>query len=409
MTAQQEHAAPAATGAPGRGAVLIGSPLLLVGVALAAANLRPAITSVGPLLGEVRRSLGASEVWASVLTAVPTICFGVAAAAVPVLARRLGLNKAVSLALALLTAGLILRVFGGAAVVLGGTFVAAGGIAIGNVLVPVVVKQAFPDRVGTVTAVYTAALMAGGGTAAAATPWLERWIGDWRVTLASWAVLSVAALLVWSVAARRTAEGTAAQTAAASPAEESRSLLRSPLAWLITVFFGLQAGASYILMGWVAEVWVSEGASKSTAGLLLGLLAIAAFPTTMVLVPMAMRRASQSWWVVGLLGVQLLGALGLLISPASVPWLWAALLGGGMGVFPLSLGLLVLRARSVADTARLSAMTQGFGYVIAFGGPFLFGLLHQSTGSWTLPLLMLLAVLAVDMVLGYIAGRPKHV
>lgn len=409
MTAQQEHAAapPVAKSAPGRGAVLVGSPLLLVGVALAAANLRPAITSVGPLLGEVRTSLGASELWASVLTAVPTICFGVAAAAVPLLARRLGLNKAVGLALAVLTAGLILRVVGGSAVLLAGTFVAAGGIAIGNVLVPVVVKQAFPDRVGTVTAVYTAALMAGGGTAAAATPWLERLIGDWRVTLASWALLSVAALLVWSVAARRTEERTEAQAAAS--AEVGPSLLRSPLAWLITLFFGLQAGTSYILMGWVAQLWVSEGASKSTAGLLLGLLAIAAFPTTMVLVPMAMRRTSQSLWVVGLLALQLLGALGLLVAPTSVPWLWAALLGGGMGVFPLSLGLLVLRARSVADTARLSAMTQGFGYVIAFGGPFLFGLLHQSTGNWTLPLVMLVVVLAVDMVLGYIVGRPKHV
>jgi len=122
-----------------------------------------------------------------------------------------------------------------------------------------------------------------------------------------------------------------------------------------------------------------------------------------------MRRTSQSLWVVGLLALQLLGALGLLVAPTSVPWLWAALLGGGMGVFPLSLGLLVLRARSVADTARLSAMTQGFGYVIAFGGPFLFGLLHQSTGNWTLPLVMLVVVLAVDMVLGYIVGRPKHV
>lgn len=407
MTAQQQRVAPvAAKSEPGRGAVLVGSPLLLVGVALAAANLRPAITSVGPLLGEVRTSLGASEVWASVLTAVPTICFGVAAAAVPLLARRLGLSKAVALALAVLTAGLILRVVGGSAVLLAGTFVAAGGIAIGNVLVPVVVKQAFPERVGTVTAVYTAALMAGGGTAAAATPWLERVLGDWRFTLASWAVLSVAALLVWSVATRRTEERA---VAAATVSEEGRSLLYSPLAWLMTLFFGLQAGASYILMGWVAELWVSEGASKSTAGLLLGLLAVAAFPTTMVIVPMAMRRPSQSWWVVGLLALQLAGALGLLVAPSTMPWLWAVLLGGGMGVFPLSLGLLVLRARSVSDTARLSAMTQGFGYVIAFGGPFLFGLLHESTGDWTLPLVMLVVVLGVDMVLGYIVGRPKHV
>ena len=312
-----------------------------------------------------------------------------------------------SLALIVLTAGLVLRVLGGPAVLLAGTFIAAAGIAIGNVLIPVVIKQAFPDRVGMGTTVFTAAIMAGGGTGAAATPWLERMIGDWRVTLAAWALLSVAALLVWSVGSRRTEERTAAQVAAAS---DGRSLLRSPLAWLMTLFFGLQAGASYIIMGWGAEVFVGAGISRTNAGLLLGLLSIAAFPTTMVIVPLAMRRrAGQSWWIVGLIALQLAGSLGLLVAPMSAPWLWALLVGGGMGVFPLALGLLVLRARTAGDTTRLSAMTQGFGYLIAFGGPFLFGTLHQSSGNFTLPLVMLVVVLGVDMVFGFIAGRPRYV
>jgi CP family cyanate transporter-like MFS transporter len=311
----------------------------------------------------------------------------------------------VALALVVLTAGLVLRVLDGPWVLLAGTFVAASGIAIGNVLIPVVVKQAFPERVGAVTAVYTAALMAGGGTGAAATPWLEHVLGGWRVTLAAWALLAVAALLVWGVGARRTEQRSAVQATAG----EGRSLLGSPLAWLMTLFFGLQAGASYVVIGWVATLFVSDGASRSTAGLLLGLLSVAAFPTTMVIVPLAMRRPGQSWWIVGLVALELAGALGLLIAPTTLPWLWAVLIGGGMGVFPLALGLLVMRTRTVADTARLSAMSQGFGYVIAFGGPFLFGLLHQSTGNWTLPLIMLTVVLGVDMVLGYIVGRPRYV
>lgn len=401
-SAREQDAAPASAR---RSATLVGTPLLLVGVALAAANLRPAVTSMGALLGEVQPALGASDLWASLITAVPTICFGGAAAAAPLLGRRLGLSRAVALALVVLTAGLVLRVLDGPWVLLAGTFVAASGIAIGNVLIPVVVKQAFPERVGAVTAVYTAALMAGGGTGAAATPWLEHVLGGWRVTLAAWALLAVAALLVWGVGARRTEQRSAVQATAG----EGRSLLGSPLAWLMTLFFGLQAGASYVVIGWVATVFVSDGASRSTAGLLLGLLSVAAFPTTMVIVPLAMRRPGQSWWIVGLVALELAGALGLLIAPTTLPWLWAVLIGGGMGVFPLALGLLVMRTRTVADTARLSAMSQGFGYVIAFGGPFLFGLLHQSTGNWTLPLIMLTVVLGVDMVLGYIVGRPRYV
>lgn len=402
MTSQKEETArPAA----GRSATLVGTPFLLVGVALAAANLRPAITSMGSLLGDVRTDLGASELWASVLTTVPTVCFGVAAAAAPLLGRRLGLPRAVAAALVVLTAGLVLRVLDGPWVVLGGTFVASSGIAIGNVLIPVVVKQAFPQRIGAVTAVYTAALMAGGGLGGAATPLLRKVLGDWRVTLAAWALLSVAALLVWGIGARPTGPRGVNQFAA----PEGRSLLRSRFAWAITLFFGLQALASYVVFGWAADLFVSVGVSRTTAGLLLGLVSVLGFPVAMIVPPLAMRRSSQSGWIVGLVALELAGALGLLAAPSTVPWLWATLIGIGTGVFPLALGLLALRARTAADTARLSTMTQGFGYLIGSAGPFLFGFLHNLTGSWTLPLIMLAAVVAADMVFGYIAGRPRYV
>jgi MFS transporter, CP family, cyanate transporter len=402
MTTQRQNVG---TVAAGRNATLAGTPLLLVGVALAAANLRPAITSMGALLGEVRADLGASEVWASVLTAVPTICFGLAAAAAPLLARRFGLARAVATALVVLTSGLVLRVLDGPWVALGGTFVAASGIAVGNVLIPVVVKQAFPQRVGPVTAVYTASLMVGGALGGAATPQLENLLGDWRITLAVWALLGVAALLVWGVGTRHTELRSANQLAA----QEGGSLLRNRLAWMITLFFGLQALASYVVIGWTAELFVSDGISRSTAGLLLGLLSVAALPVTMVVPPLALRRPGQSGWIVGLVLLQLAGALGLLIAPTALPWLWAALIGAGMAVFPLGLGVLAMRARTAADTSRLSAMSQGIGYMIASVGPFLFGLLHEHTGSWTVPLIMLVAVLCADMVFGFIAGRPRYV
>ncbi|MGW4640952.1 MFS transporter [Sphaerisporangium sp. NPDC004334] len=388
-----------------RNAALVGTPLLLVGVALAAANLRPAITSIGPLLEEVRRSLGASLLWASVLTALPTLCFGIAAAAAPLAARKLGLARAVGAGLVVLTAGLLLRVVGGPWVMLAGTFVAAAGIALGNVLIPVVVKQAFPQRIPLLTTVYTVALMVGGGAGAAATPWMQDQLGGWRVTLAAWSLLSIGALLVWVAGTRRTEQGGAN---AALP-QERKLLLRSPLAWLITGFFGLQAAGSYVLMGWAPAVYTGAGIGKNESGLLLALLVVAALPVTMVVVPMAMRSRRQSWWIAGLVGLEIAGTIGMLVAPTTMPWLWSLLWGAGMGVFPIALGLFALRTRTAADTAGISAMAQGFGYLIAIGGPFLFGMLHGSTGGWAVPMVMLAVVFAVDLVLGFIVGRPRYV
>ncbi|MGV4982258.1 MFS transporter [Streptomyces sp. NPDC001709] len=403
MTTQEQQAVPVAV--ERNAAALVGTPLLLLGVALAAANLRPAITSIGPLLDQVRKSLGASELWASVLTAVPTLCFGVAAAAAPLVARKLGLARAVGAGLVVLTAGLLLRVAGGPWVLLAGTFVAAAGISIGNVLIPVVIKQAFPQRIPLLTTVYTVTLMIGGAAGAAATPWLEDQLGGWRATLAAWSLLAVAALLVWVAGTRRTEQRGA--NPVAQP--ERKLLLRSPLSWLITGFFGLQAAGSFVLMGWAADVYTGAGISKNESGLLLGLLVVAALPVTMVVVPLAMRSRSQSWWIVGLVGLEIIGTLGMLISPTTMPWLWSLLWGAGMGVFPIALGLFALRTRTAADTAGLSAMAQGFGYLIGAAGPFLFGVLHSSAGGWTVPMVMLTLVFGVDLLLGFIVGRPRYV
>jgi CP family cyanate transporter-like MFS transporter len=408
--AEEDAAALVGTGAaesvqPARHTALLGTPLLVVGVALAAANLRPAVSSMAAVLGEVRADLGASALWASLLTAVPTLCFGLAAVAAPALGRRFGMARAVGLSLAVLTAGLVLRVLDGPWVVLGGTFVATAGIAIGNVLIPVVVKESFPHRVGRVTGIYTAALAAGGGFGAALTPPLEQLFDDWRPAVAAWAVLSLAALLLWRVAARHGAAGPLVP--AVPPAR--RSLLRSPLAWAVTGFFGLQALFAYVAMGWFAELFVSEGIDRTTAGLMLALINIVGVPISLVVPPLALARRAQSAWITGMTSIGLLGLIGLLVAPAAAPWLWTGLVGVGMGVFPLALGVIALRTRHPADTAALSAMAQSIGYLIAAVGPFVFGLLHGATGGWTASLLLLVAVLVAELVLGWIVGRPRYV
>jgi CP family cyanate transporter-like MFS transporter len=388
-----------------RHTALLGTPLLVVGVALAAMNLRPAVTSMAAVLGEVRADLGASPLWASMLTAVPTLCFGLAAIAAPALGRRFGMGRAVGLALVVLTAGLLLRVLDGPWVVLGGTLIAAAGIAIGNVLIPVVVKESFPGQVGRVTGIYTAALAAGGGIGAALTPPLEQLLGGWRAAVAAWAVLSVAALVVWARAARHEPTGAAV---AGAPAAR-RNLMRSPLAWAVTGFFGLQALFAYVTMGWLAELFVSGGIARTEAGLMLAVINLIGIPISLVLPPIALARRSQSGWISGLASISLLGVLGLIVAPTAVPWAWTLLLGIGMGVFPLGLGVIALRTRTAADTASLSAMAQSIGYLVSSVGPFLFGVLHGATGTWAVSLWMLVVVLLFEIVLGWIVGRPRYV
>lgn len=383
-----------------------GGALLIAAVVLTALNLRPAITSVGPLLGEMRGSLGASATWAGVLTTLPGLCFAAAGLAAPWLSRRIGLGRAIGLALAVLSVGLAIRVLDGPYVVIGGTLVATAGIALANVLIPVVVKGSFPAQIGLMTGIYTAALQGGGALGSALTPVLDDVLGNWRAALGSWAVVALLALLLWLAGARHLGPP-ATGTPAAPP--RRRSLLRSPLAWTITLFFGCQSLLAYVVMGWLAEVFIDHDVSQRNAGLLVGLVSLLAVPISLFIAPMAARQRHQSGWILGLGVIGFVGMVGLAIDPGAAPLLWSVLVGFGMGVFSLALAVIALRARTPADTAALSGMVQGFGYLLAGVGPLLFGLLRDVTGGWTAPWTMALAVYVVQMIAGVIAGRNRYV
>ncbi|HEX3788187.1 MAG TPA: MFS transporter [Pseudonocardiaceae bacterium] len=393
--------------------------LLIVAVLLVSANLRPAITGLGPVLDEVRSSLGASSAFASVITALPVLCFGLAGLLAPVLARQHGIRRALGFALALLTAGLVVRVLDGPAVVLAGTFIACAGIAVCNVLIPVVIRESFPAKIGLLTGFYTAALQGAAALSAVVTPVLDTAFGGWRPALGSWAVLAALALIGWLIAARpgRPVEpepdtdpvahdlGELAPPATAEP----RSLLRSRLAWSVTVFFGLQAMFAYAAMGWIPQVLMSAGVSRGLAGVMTGVLSVLGVPLSLIVTPLASRARSQSAWLAGTTAVGIVGVLGLLLAPSAAPWVWSICLGIGMGVFAIAVALISLRSRSVADTRALSTMAQSFGYLFAVLGPLLFGMLHGLTGGWTVSLLFILAVLVAQAGVGIMAGRPRFV
>lgn len=446
--APRRHAGPAEeSGTPPSRAVWR-RRLLVAGVVLAALNLRPAITSLGALLEEVRDGLGMSGGVAGVLTSVPSVCFAVFGLLAPRLARRIGLGAVLLAAMAAVAVGLLVRPWlGSTAGLLAGTALALMGIAVTNVLMPVVVKRWFPDRMGPMTGLYSMALALGTALAAAtAVPLTGLLGGDWRTGLAVWGLLGVVAVVPWLFFARRRDDpaepaaprgrharvsapgripapreadardarpdsGEATRRAPGETAGERPALrlVRSPIAWSLGVFFGLQATGAYISMGWMAQIYRDAGVAASTAGVLLAVAMVMGVPLAFVIPNVAARLRHQGPAVVVLGLSGLAGYVGLYAAPAAGAWVWAVLIGISNCAFPLALTMVGMRARTGAGVAQLSAFAQSVGYLVSIPGPFLVGVLYQHSGGWGLPIALVIGLLIPQMVMGVLAGRDRTI
>jgi CP family cyanate transporter-like MFS transporter len=383
--------------------------LAVVGLVLAAINLRPAVTSLGPVLEEVRASLGMSAAVAGLLTSVPALCFALVGFTAPLLARRWGTGGVIALGMTALAAGLTVRPFaGGTASFIALTALALAGIALANVLLPVVVKQRFPDRVGAMTGLYSVALNLGASTAAAVTvPLTGAFGGDWRWGIGVWALVAASALPAWVLLARdRTPSTTPSVPVTAAPALR---LTRNPIAWSLAVYFGLQSTVAYVIMGWLPQIFRDAGISAGTAGLLFAVTALLGVPLSFVLSAVAGRLPRQSGVavIIGLFG--LAGYAGLWADPAAAPWLWVVLLGVANCSFPLALTMIALRGRDTATVVRLSAFAQSTGYLLSIPGPIAVGILYEHTGSWKIPLAVLALLMVPQMIAGFLAGRDRQI
>ncbi|GAA0343690.1 MFS transporter [Streptomyces blastmyceticus] len=398
--------------APARGPARPRTLLLAVGLVLAALNLRPAITSLGALMKEVKAGFGMSGALAGLLTSVPTLCFAVFGLAAPRLARRWGPAPVVCAGMAAIAAGLALRPFGGGVpAFLALSALALAGIALSNVLMPVVVKRWFPDRVGPMTGLYSMALSGGAGVAGAVTvPLTHAMGGSWKYGLAAWAVLAAAAALAWlAISARGRTESDAAPAAGAVRETSGRSITRSATAWALAVFFGLQATGAYIVMGWLPVIFRDAGVSASTAGLLAATTMVVGVPIAFLLPRLAARLPHQGVLAVTLAVFGLAGYAGLWLAPKGGAWLWVVLLGVSNSAFPLALTMIGMRARTGAGMVRLSAFAQSIGYLISIPGPLLVGWLNESTGGWNWPIALMASLMVPQIVAGVLAGRDRTV
>ncbi|WP_244334289.1 CynX/NimT family MFS transporter [Streptomyces seoulensis] len=383
--------------------------LVVVGIVLAAVNLRPAITSLGALLEEVRDGLGMSGGVAGLLTSVPPLCFAVFGATAPRLARRFGPGAVVCAGMTAITAGLLIRPYvGSTAGFLAASALALMGIAVSNVLMPVIVKRWFPDRVGTMTGLYSMALALGTSAAAAVTVPLTGALGGrWQSGLAVWAVLAGVAVLPWLPLVReRVPAPVPVPGAEAGP---RLRIARSRTAWALAVFFGLQATAAYITMGWMPQIFRDAGVPAGTAGVLLAVTMVMGVPLAFVIPRLATRLPHQGPIVLVLGACGLAGYAGLYLAPAAGAWAWAVLLGIANCAFPLALTMVGMRARTGPGVAQLSAFAQSTGYLLSIPGPLLVGVLYQRTGGWGVPIALMAALMLPQMAVGFLAGRDRIV
>ena len=371
-------------------------PLLggTVAVLVAAVCLRPALTAVGPVLGLIGADTGLSNTLLGLLSALPLLAFAAVSPLVAGPARRLGIERTVVWALAVLAVGAVLRLLPGLPALFAGTVVAGAGIAVGNVLIPVVVRRDHPARVALMTGLYSATLGTAAAVASGVSLPLAHLPGGWRWSLGVWAVPAAVAALVWS-RRPRTPEPTptaAVPAATAATVTDAGPVWRSAAAWRLTAIMGLQSTTFYVMAAWLPTIATSHGASPALGGWylfayqIIGILAGLVVPTTL-------HRTGTAATGMLVAGPLVVGALGLLAAPAAMP-LWVVLAGISSGSsLVYALTRISLAARTSAEATRLSGMAQSLGYLLAAAGPVTAGWLRDTTGSWA-PALLLLAALA---------------
>lgn len=398
--------------------------LVLAGIAMSAFNLRTAVTSLTPLLDSLGQTFGFGATMTGVLGMVPTAAFALFGVVTPAIAHRLGLERTALLAMVLASLGLFVRALvGDTAMLLVTSAIALSGMGMGNVVLPPLVKRYFADRVGTVSTLYITVLQLGTILPALLAVPLAQAVG-WRVSLGAWSLVAAAAAMPWIAVLWMERHGHSRQAHALAQAHDravtagdeapelacsrrTGQVWRSPVAWGLTLMFGMTSLTTYSMFTWLPKLLVEAGASRALGGSMVALFSTMGLLSALLLPALAVRIANPFPIVLGCVVAYLGAFAGLLTAPMAAPLLWVALLGLGPSTFPLSLTLINLRTRTPDGSSRLSGFVQGVGYSLSCLGPLLFGWLHELSHGWWWPFAFLALCLLALLYGGWLASRPR--
>lgn len=395
---------------------------LFVTVCLVALNMRMTITGVGPLLDEIANAQGTTPAALGLLASIPLIAWGLVSPLAHGLATRIGTDSAVAWSLLVLAAGTVWRSLPGPSLNLWlGTCLIGTALAVANVLLPVTIRRDFGSRIPLVMGVYSALL---GGAAAISAGFvvpiahLAPADGEplgWRIALLASGLFVPIALVAWAVTHRRgilAGRGAArAATGAETPSDArvGRRIWRDPLAWWIAIYMGMQSWNFYVFATWLAPIELSRSVPPVAAGLDVMLFHFCGVLGSLA-APFLARTRLRSILPIVPPVLCIIGAVGIVLLPGVLPALWLALAGFSCGsALSISLTLMAQRAASHAAASALSGMAQSVGYLLAGLGPILFGLAHELTGGWLLPLAVVLLASAAGIVSGFAVRGDRRV
>ena len=375
--------------------------LSLTALLLTSLVLRPPLASVGPLLPELATDLHIGLAQQGLLTSIPVLSFGFGAFAGPWLARRLGIDRLMLALQALLIASILLRPWFGFEVLVGTTAITGLSIAVANVILPSFVRGRFKNHVAQVTSAYTLILALSASFAAATAVPTSSILSGWQNALVIWSIPASVALVIWAWQAKALNKG--ATGVSKSNEAHSKVVRRSPITWALFVFFGIQSLGFYAVLAWLPSLAIERGFTPDAAGGLLGLLTIVGIPSGFVLSANLGRFKRLDWLGFYISLVTLAGFVLLLFE--GYEFLAAVLMGLGMAsTFPISLTLISTRAQNSRLTTQLSALVQGYGYLLSAVGTYAFAALRESTGGWIWPVVMLIVLTAVQAASSFVAG-----
>lgn len=382
---------------------------IILGIIVIAANLRTPLTSVGPLVSLIRDDVQISNTLAGLITTLPLLAFALLSPVVPKLGRMYGVERIILIALIFLTVGIVIRSLSGAANLYIGTAILGFAIAICNVLLPSIIKRDFPNKIGSMTGLYSISMSLCGAIASGISVPLAVNAGlKWQGALGIWGILSFLSILCWLPQLRNQTRQTA--TTSQQKDRNDVNVWRSPLAWQVTLFMGIQSMVFYVLIAWLPEILKQQGIDSNQSGWYLSIMQLAMLPFTFLVPVIAGRMSSQRLLVVITTTLLLTGTLGLLYGSSDIILLWIIILGiGGGFAFSLSMMFFGLRTENAHQAAELSGMAQSIGYLLAAVGPALVGYLHDATNSWKQPLFILLGASVLLFLVGIGAARNRFV
>ena len=394
-------AAPTATARP-PGLGERAGPAMVLAIVLLAINLRTVLASLPPLVSDVRADLGLSGAVAGLLTTLPVLCLGALAPLAPRLVSRIPVERALVLCAAATAAGAGLRGAGTTAALFAGGLIAGSAIALGQAIVPVLIRGRFPAQSGMLTGAFSMALVLGSALAAAAAVPLAEAFGDsWAASLAFWATPAALAAVVWL--RWGLGPGTVVRRGGGA------ALRGSALAWSVAAFFGIQSMAFYASLSWIPTILEDGGWSDESAGALLALASLVGLLPAFVIPVVASRSRNQLRPLAAVVGLPVAGLVGVLAAPDAAP-LWMVLIGiGQSGALGLALLLPLQRGGDAATAASLTAMSLCVGYLVAATGPWLLGAVHDWSGGWTAPLVVLIAITAAELIPGVPAALDRTI